>query len=124
MKRVLSVPPIKKSGLLFNLLLLTVFFIFLEISVLVQGSDIYLGDYKLIADHLQIPGNVIPGIFYFIFVQISLHLFFTFSIFVVALFIGVALQSSTDKTEQIGMMLWFIGIGFILVANQHFFSQF
>jgi arylsulfatase A-like enzyme len=110
----------KKSGLLSYLFLLTAFFIFLEISLFVQSSDIYLGDYKLVAAHLKVPGNVIPGILYFFFVQIVLHCSYTLVIWMLARVVGYTLQCSWKTTGKIGFGLWFVGIICILLANQHY----
>lgn len=113
----------RKSGLLSYLLLLTVFFILLEISFFIQSSDIYLSDVNLVADHFKIPGKVIPGILYFLFIQLFLHFLFTFFIWAMVRLVGVALNCSWKVTEKLGFVLWFIGIATVLLMNQFYFPN-
>lgn len=123
MRRKLNTQLTHKNGLLSYLLLLTTFFIFLEISVFVQGSEIYLGDYKLVANRLSIPAHVVPGIVYFISMQLLLHLVFVSVIWATAIFSASVLQLRNSATEKLGLVLWFCAIFWVLAANQHFFPN-
>lgn len=113
----------KKSGLFGYLLILTAFFILIEISYFIQRSDIYLGDYQLVADHLKIPGKVIPGVLYFLFVQLLLHFLFTVAVWGVTRLMSAALNCTWKTTEKVGFTLWFVGILNILLANEFFFPN-
>jgi arylsulfatase A-like enzyme len=113
----------KKSGLLNYLLLLTVFFIFVQISLLIKSSNIYFGDVKLVADRLKIPGIVIPGIFYFIFIQLLLHFIYTVFIWGLTRLSSAAWHCSWKTTERLGFGLWVWGVLTILVANQYLFPN-
>lgn len=112
-----------KSSLFTYLIILTTLFLFLEISYFIQRSDIYLGDYKLAADHLGIPHAVIPGILYFIFVQLSLHFIFAVVVWGMARLISVPLKLAWIGTEKLGIALWFLGLATILFANEYFFPN-
>jgi len=112
-----------KNYLLSYLLVLTVFFIGLEVSAFIQSSDIYLGDYKLVAEHLNIPANVVPGILYFVLVQLFLHGCFVFVTWLMAKGIGAIFSCSVSRTETLGICLWFAGILLILLANQYYFPN-
>lgn len=119
------IPPIeiKKYNLLGYLFLLTLFFILFEICLLIQGSDIYLGEYKLIADHLAFPIKILPGILYYLIVQLVLHFLFTIVIWWMARLIGTLYQFSWDKIGKLSFTLWVIGIVTILLANAYFFPN-
>lgn len=112
-----------KSGLFGYLLILTVFFILLQISLFLQTSELYLGDYKLVADRLKIPSSVIPEISYFLFVQLFLHFLFTVMIWGMTRLIGIALHCPWKMIEKIGFSLWFLGIITLLLLNQHYFPN-
>lgn len=107
-----------KSGLFGYLLLLTILFILIEISLFIQNSEIYLSDFKSVADSLHIPGKVVPGIMLFVLIQGGLHLLFTIFVWALARLIGMALQCSWKTTEKIGFSLWGICIAFVVFANQ------
>lgn len=111
------------SGLFSYLLLLTFFFILIEISLLIEGSEFYLGDFKTIADHLGVPANVVPGIVYFITIQLVVHIAFTAMVWAVTRLLGVALRCEWKTVEKIGLGLWLISIITVLIANQVFFPN-
>jgi len=110
----------KQSGLFGYLLLLTLFFILLQVSLFIQTSEFYLGDFKLVADRLKIPQSVIPEVAYFIFVQLSLHFLFTVLIWGMTRLIGIALHCPWKMIEKLGLGLWFLGIITLLLMNQHY----
>ncbi|SRR5579883_105035 len=112
-----------KSGLLGYLFILTGFFILLQISLFIQGSDIYLGDYKLVADHLKIPATVLPGVLYFLSVQLSLHVLFALAVWSVASGVGKVFQFSVNTTVKLGLAFWVLAVVTVLLANQHFFPN-
>lgn len=113
----------KKSSLLLDLLILTLFFIFLEISFFIQGSEIYLGDFKLVSNQLNIPVKALAGIFYFLSIQLLLHLVYISVVWVSTRLIKQTLNLSWRQTDKLGMVLWFLGIVTILLANQYFFPS-
>ena len=57
---------VQRSGLFAYLVTLTILFLFFEISFLIQQSNLYFGDCRLVSKHLAIPVSVIPGIIFFI----------------------------------------------------------
>lgn len=113
----------KKSGLFSYLLLLTAIFVALEISFFIQASQVYFGDFTVVASHLKIPGKIIPGIIYFVFVQIFLHILFVAFIWALTRLIGVVLRCPWSMIEKIGFGLWCLGIVTLLLANQYFFPN-
>lgn len=114
---------LKNQGLFGYLLLLTIFFMLLEVSVLIQGSNIYLGEYKFIADHLTLPVKILPGIFYYVFVQFALHFFFTVIIWGITRFIGHIFKLSWHTIFKLGFVLWIFGIITLLLANGYSFPN-
>ncbi len=116
--------PIKKQTSLFAyLLILTGLFFLVEICIFFQFNELYLGDIKLVAHHLKIPSAVIPGILFFVLIQILLHLFFVVTVWGLARLVGIALKCSWQQTEKIGFYLWLVGLATILLANQYFFPN-
>ena len=113
----------KKNSLFCYLLLLTAFFMFVEIIFFVHSSGFYLGDFKLVSDHLKIPIKIMPDLAYFVFVQMMLHLLFTIVIWGMANLISMAVRCSSQKTEKLGLMLWIMGVSTILLANQYFYPD-
>ncbi|MHB1949024.1 MAG: sulfatase-like hydrolase/transferase [Gammaproteobacteria bacterium] len=113
----------RKSGLFGYLLLLTTLFILIEISLFIQSSEMYLDDFKSVSDQLVIPAKVVPGIVFFVGVQIGLHLLFTILVWALARILGSMWPCSWRTTEKIGFLLWFVGIAFVLCANQIYFPN-
>lgn len=112
-----------KAGLLFYLIALTALFFFFEIGVFVQGSELYLGDYKYIAKHIAIPWRVIPGVAFFIFVQLSLHVLFVFSIFFITCWIGFIFEIQDKKLEMTGIVVWILALLTVLLGNQYLYPN-
>jgi arylsulfatase A-like enzyme len=117
------VPPQQKSTLFLYLTLLTGLFILLEISLFIQSSQLYLGDYRLIADQLKIPFAILPGAVYFFSVQLLLHLAFIIFIWGLANLCGNALNLSILQIEKLGIGLWIIGLFTILLANHYLYPN-
>jgi len=113
----------KKNSLFCYLLLLTAFFMFVEIVFFVHSSGFYLGDFKLVSDHLKIPLKIVPSLAYFVFAQIILHLLFTIVIWSMANLIAILIGSSSQKTEKLGLILWIMGVSTLLLANQYFYAD-
>ncbi len=113
----------KKNSLFFSLIVLTVFLVFAEISFLIECSGMYLGDFRLIANHLSVPLGIIPGVLYFLAAQLLIHLFFTVSIWLMAILIGIALNLSQQKIFRVGVGLWFVSLIAILLTNRIYFPN-
>lgn len=116
-------PQYKKNWLPFYLLTLTSLFILLEISFFIQASSLYLGAFKIVTYHLKIPIRVFPGLAYFLFMQLLIHLAYAFFIWRFASLIGIALRLSQAQVEKIGIALWVLGIVTILLANQYLYPD-
>lgn len=113
----------RESGLFNYLLILTSLFILVEISSFIQSSELYLGEFKLVADRLKVPGSIAPGIVYFFLVQLTLHLFFVFFVWSLARLMGIALHCSWKMTEKIGFYLWVLSLSIVLLANQIYYPN-
>lgn len=116
----------QKSGLFSYLLALTGLFILVEISFFIQSEKSYLSEFHYISKHLPIPLSVLPGVVYFIFAQLLLHLLFTFFIWLTARLMGIALSLAWPQVQKLGISLWVISLVTVLIANQYYFplSQF
>jgi arylsulfatase A-like enzyme len=114
----------KQGGLLLSLLVLTFFLLLAEISFSIKFSAIYFGDFKLIANHLTVPWRVVlPGILFYFFSQLLLHIAFALLIWGIARFAGRALNCSWNITEKIGVSLWVIALLSIIFANGLFYPN-
>ena len=107
-----------KNQIFRYLLILTGFFVVIELSVFVQASHFYLGDYDFIADKVKIPASVIPGILQFIFAQILIHLVYATGIYGIVKLMSLVSNKILQKSYQISLWLWVLGIVTILLANQ------
>lgn len=113
----------KQNWLLIYLIALTLFFILLEISFFIQASSLYLGVFKIVTYHLKIPTSVFPGIAYFLLMQLLIHIAYLFFIYILTLFVSQTFRLTQSQTEKTGILLWFIGISMILLANQIFYPN-
>ena len=113
----------KKNNLLFYLTLLTGLFVLLEISFFIQSNQLYLGDYRLIADRLQIPSAVFPGAIFFFTIQFLLHVVFIFYIWGLTRLAASTLRYSAAQTERLGIGLWLVGLLTVLLANYYFYPN-
>ncbi len=104
--------------LLSYLLILTGFYLLLEISFFIQCNKAYLFDFNFISDHLQIPSTIYPGLAQFVFVQLSLHLLYAVLIYQnVVVFLNTVPRFNPHKIF-IAISAWIAGILFVLCANQ------
>lgn len=111
------------SGLFIYLFFLTLLFFLFEICFFLQCSSIYLGGIELVANHLKIPTNIIPGVIYFIFAEVLVHIVWTLCIWMLTRFIGAALQLSWRNTVKMGFGLWMLSALTILLLNQWLFPN-
>lgn len=108
----------KKSETFYFLVALTAVYVLLESFVLVKGSHFYLGDYKLVADRIQIPATILNDVFYFFSIQILLHLLFALCIWLVTCLLVVGFQRAQFFQDRLALCLWLMGIVTILLSNQ------
>jgi arylsulfatase A-like enzyme len=113
----------QRSGLFSYLAMLTAIFCVLEISFFIQCSGFYLADYKMVMSHLTIPFAIVPGILFFLFAQMLVHLGFVLSVWLTTRLVGVSLRCSWKTTQHIGFGLWCVGLIAILLANEYFFPN-
>jgi hypothetical protein len=106
-----------------DFLLLTGFFLLLEISFFIQCNQTYLSDYFFMSHHLNIPWRIAPGILFFILAQGLLHLIYAFIIFQLTIDVAAFFKFSPMQTLQGGVGLWCISMMTILAANQFYFPN-
>lgn len=111
----------KKDGIFYYLLLLTAFFLLLEISFFMQCNQTYLVDFTEVSNKLSIPVAVLPGIFYFICAQLLVHLIFCVVVWIMTEFIANVFR--VQKKLRLGVIIWTVGILTALLANQYFFPN-
>lgn len=100
------------------LFILTGFFVVIELCVFLQSSELYLGDYEMIADKLKIPAKVFLGIFQFLSAQLFIHLLYVSAVYCIVRLMGVASKKINNHIHQWGLWIWVLGLIIILLANQ------
>lgn len=113
----------KRISIFYYLLLLTVFFISLEISFVIQTNGFELSDVRLITHAITIPTTIIPGIVFFVLAQLALHLAFCMVITLITIAIANLLHLTATRTLYLGVGIWFIALLTLLVANQCYFPN-
>lgn len=113
----------KKDGLFFYLVVLTAFFILLEISFFIQCNKFYLSDYKLVTETLMVPASVLPGILFFIATQLVVHLVFCVFTWIVAALVAQFFQLISTKKVMLGIVIWMLGILIVLSANHYWYPN-
>ncbi|MDX1900823.1 MAG: sulfatase-like hydrolase/transferase [Gammaproteobacteria bacterium] len=108
---------------IFYLAFLTIFFIFAEISFLLQQSQSYLGAFKLVANHLHIPLNVVPAILYYLTMQCLLHVVWLLCVLSVTVGFAQTLRLTQRSMEYCAIGFWFLSLFFILLINQLYFPN-
>lgn len=110
--------------LFFYLLTLTCFFLFLEISFFIQYHKEFFGDFNFVSHQLIIPFSVKVEAFYFILIQLLIHL--AYCIFIWGMTLSLLPWISRFGMKQnifLGIGIWLWGIVTLLLANSVFFPN-
>lgn len=111
------------KSLLAYLLLLTGFYFLLEISFFIQCNQAYFSDFTFVSDRMRIPaGIILPSLFY-LGVQISLHLVYCVTVWIIALLNAALFQLTHQKRFLLAISLWLVGLITILIANRYYFPN-
>lgn len=113
----------KKEGVFLYLFFLTSFFLLLEISFFIQSNKIYFADFTAVSDKLYIPAAVLPGVLFFLFAQLLVHLGYCVGIWGMTLLTAKLLRLNNNQTIFTGMAFWLQGLVTALIANQYFFPN-
>jgi arylsulfatase A-like enzyme len=105
------------------ILLLTLVFFCAEISFFIQSTQIYFSDFKLISHHINVPNAIIPGIVFYIFAQLLLHMGFALLIGWVVLSLTYFFKCSSTRAVKLATTLWLCAIITVFVTNQYFFPN-
>ena len=109
-----------KLAVLQILLLLTGFFLLLEISFAIQCSQVYLADFSFVANQLNFPLTLLPGICVFIGAQLLIHLIYSMIVWGMSDQIAYLLSM---QHLRVAIACWIFGIVTVLVANQYCFPH-
>jgi arylsulfatase A-like enzyme len=116
-------PSGKNEGIFFYLLLLTGFFILLEISYFIQCNRAYLSVFTWVSNNIHIPAAILPGIFYFLLAQLTVHFCYCVLVFVVTSLISNLFHLLPNTKIRLAISIWTLGILTALVANQYYFPN-
>lgn len=114
---------IKQQTILPYLLLLTGFFILLEISFFILCNKAYLSDFTFVSGQISIPPSILPSIFYFLAIQLAIHLTFCLLTWFCALYAGYLLKFTAHNVFLLALVIWFTGIAAIMAANQYYYPN-
>ncbi|MFZ2315611.1 MAG: sulfatase-like hydrolase/transferase [Gammaproteobacteria bacterium] len=107
----------------FYLAILTLFFVFLEISFFIQCNQAYLSDFSFVAGKIHIPYAILPGILHFTFAQLLLHAAFCGLIWLLAALAANTLRVAEEQRLRFAVGVWLVGVLTILTANQYYFPN-
>jgi len=113
----------KSERILFYLLFLTGFFLLLELSFFIQCNRTYLADYVFVSDNLHIPSTILPGIFYFIFAQLLVHLAYCYVIWIIVSLIKNLGFLTSNQIIPLTICTWMLGLITIFTANHYYFPN-
>ncbi len=116
-------PQKKYSSTFLYLLALTAFFFLLEISFFIQCNKEYLSDFSFVSSKLDIPLTILPGIFYFILVQISLHFLYCVIVWWIAKQVIHFFNIPVKQQLSLSLSLWILGILTFFTLNQYYFPN-
>ncbi len=108
---------------LFYLLLLTGFFILLEISFFIQCNKAYLGDFTYVSGQIRIPTSIVPGILFFIGAQLFVHFGFCLIVLMAVFYTQYLVKVNSQQLFNYAIILWMVGIGAAMAANQFYFPH-
>src|SRR5829696_9238033 len=85
------------KSIIHYLFILTGFYFLLEISFFIQCNHLYLGDFSFITNHLKLPLRIVPGIIFFILMQILLHLSYAILVWFISILCWHRLPLSSSQ---------------------------
>lgn len=105
------------------LLLLTDFFLILELSFFIQCNQVYFSDFNAISKSINMPISILADISYFLLAQLSIHFGYTVLVFIISMRISNLFSLERSKQFILGFTVWTIGLVTILLANQYYFPN-
>jgi len=106
-----------------QLLVLTLVFMLMQISFFIQCLHYYFDDFNFIAHKLEIPYAILPGILWFVFAQILVHAGALLLVFAVAVALASFFKLSAKAGENLGLLIWLMGLLTIFFSNQLLFPN-
>lgn len=114
---------VKSQGIFNYILLMTAFFLLFEVSFFIVCNKAYLADFTYITGSLNIPVSILPGLLFFVAVQLAIHFFYALTVFGMAFFCGYLLDISDDLKFNFALAIWVVGIVAALSVNQYHFPN-
>lgn len=112
-----------KENIFFYIGILTAFFFCLEISYFVQSNSAYFADFVLISKHLALPVAILPGILFFIAMQLLVHISFCCYIWLLSIGVGNFFKLNESQKIYLSILIWLLGLCTIIIANQYLFPN-
>lgn len=122
MKKIL-IPSAKNPGFFIYLILLTGFFLLLEVSFFIQCNRTYFYDFSFVTDNLHIPVTVLPGIFYFLLAQLFVHFIYCCLVWTICSLIINLWRLTENQVILFSIMVWILGMVSACIANQYYFPN-
>lgn len=112
-----------QQGIFGYLVLLTLFFVLVEISFFVLCNKAYLSDFRFMVNQLHIPPSIVPAILVFVGAQALVHFAYCFAVWFIAVYSGYLFKLNADRKFKIAMLVWCVGMIAVFAANQHWFPN-
>lgn len=125
-KREIKLPNVQlktQENIFFYIAILTTFFLCLEISYFIQSNRAYFADFVLISKHLALPVAILPGVLFFIAMQLLVHIAFCCYIWLLTVGVGNFFHLNESQKIYLSILIWLLGLFTIIVANQCLFPN-
>ena len=116
---------IKSSSreIFYYLLILTGFFLLLEVSFFIQNYRDFLAESSSVSGGLQLPVVFLPQIALFILIQLSIHFVYCVLVWVISLSILRLLSRPIIADLYLSIGIWLCGLFTILLANDIYYPH-
>lgn len=113
----------QQKDVLAYLLVLTGFFILLEISFFIQCHQMHFKSFAIVSKSLHFPLIIMPDILFFIVAQLAVHFIYAVGIWCVTVALSLLLRLSSPTAFKLSCFCWLSGLLFALCANQYYFPH-
>jgi len=111
------------SNIIGYLLLLTGFFVLIELAFFILCNDSYLSIFKFVSDRIHLPASILPGIFFYIFAQLLLHFSFCFMAALIAAILIYCFNIRKSNQLTFSIVVLLVGMLSVMLANSYYYPN-
>ena len=112
-----------KKEIFHYLIILTAFFLLLELSFFFTCNQTYLSTFNFVSSNIHLPLAIVPSILFFIFAQLFVHIMYCMLICWISVSMASLFKLTPQRTIAFSIGCWFQGLLTILLANQNYFPH-